>query len=114
MHSYKSKAKKQSGPTIKPEYRLALKGINAKELSYVVEKEFGQTLQDARVETVLVGNDRKARCKIVRDACAKFGIQVWSGAAIVGERKLVSEFTDQGTENLGGFPVNSPDCMTND
>ena len=106
--------KKRSGPTIKPEYRLALKGINAKELSYVVEEEFGQTLQDAGVETVIVGNDRKARCKIVRDACAKFGIQVWSGAGIVGDRKLVSEFTDQETENLGGFPVNSPDCMTND
>ena len=106
--------KKRSGPTLKPEYRLALKGINAKELSYVVEEEFGQTLQDAGVETVIVGNDRKARCKIVRDACAKFGIQVWSGAGIVGDRKLVSEFTDQETENLGGFPVNSPDCMTND
>ena len=91
-----------------------MKGVNAKELSYVVAEEFGQTLQDTGVETVIVDNDRKPRCKIVRDAWAKFGIQVWSGAGIVGDRKLVSEFTDQETENLGGFPVNSPDCMTND
>ena len=106
--------KKQSGPTIKPEYRLELKGVNAKELSYVVEEEFGQTLQDAGVETVIVDNDRKAHCKIVRDAWAKFGIKVWPGAGIVGDRKLISEFTGQETEKLGGFPVNSPDCMIND
>ena len=91
-----------------------MKGIDSKELSYVIEGEFGQTLQDAGVETVIVDNDRKAHCKIVRDAWAKFGIQVWSDAGIVGDRKLVSEFTDQETENLGRFPVNSPDCMTND
>ena len=106
--------KKRSGPTIKPEYQLALKGINAKELSYVVEEEFGQTLQDAGVETVIVDNDRKAHSKIVRDAWAKFGIKVWPGGGIVGDRKLISEFTGQETEKLGGFPVNSPDCMTND
>ena len=79
--------KKRSGPTIKPEYRLELKGVNAKELSYVVEEEFGQTLQDAGVETVIVDNDRKAHCKIVRDSWAKFGIKVWPGAEIVGDLK---------------------------
>ena len=72
------------------------------------------TLQDARVETVIVDNDRKAHSKIVRDAWARFGIKVWPMAGVVGDRTLISEFTGESAENLGGFPVNSPDCMTND
>ena len=72
------------------------------------------TLQDARVETVIVDNDRKAHSKIVRDAWARFGIKVWPGAGVVGDRTLISEFTREAAENLGGFSVNSPDCMTND
>ena len=27
---------------------------------------------------------------------------------------MISEFTGEAAEKLGGFPVNSPDCMTND
>ena len=27
---------------------------------------------------------------------------------------MISEFTGESAEKLGGFPVNSPDCMTND
>ena len=72
------------------------------------------TLQDARVETVIVDNDRKAHSKIVRDAWARFGIKVWPGAGVVGDRTLISQFTGETAEKLGGFPVNSPDCMTND
>ena len=72
------------------------------------------TLQDARVETVIVDNDRKAHSKIVRDAWARFGIKVWPMGGVVGDRTLISEFTGESAGNLGGFPVNSPDCMTND
>ena len=57
---------------IKPEYRLELHGVNGTELAYVVNKEFGETLQDAGVETVIVDNDRKAHSKILRDAWARF------------------------------------------
>ena len=71
-------------------------------------------LQDARVETVIVDNDRKAHSKIVRDAWARFGIKVWPMAGVGGDRTLISELTGESAENLGGFPVNSPDCMTND
>ena len=45
---------------------------------------------------------------------ARFGIKAWSGAGAVGDCTLISEFTGEAAENLGGFPVNSPDCMTND
>ena len=76
VHSRKSETKKAKGPTIKPEYRLELQGVNARELAYVVEEEFGQALQDAGVEIVVVDNDRKAHSKTVRDAWAKFGIEV--------------------------------------
>ena len=44
---------------------------------------------------------------------AKSGIKVWSGAGIVGDRTLISEFTGEDQEKLGGFPVKSPDCMVN-
>ena len=63
---------------------------------------------------VIVDNDRKAHTKAVWDAWAKFGIKVWPGAGLVGDRTLISEFTGKDTSTLGGFPVNSPDCMTND
>ena len=51
---------------------------------------------------------------MVRDAWAKFGISVWPGAGIVGDRTLISQFTGEDEEKLGGFPVNSSDCMGND
>ena len=41
--------------------------MNARELAYVVEEEFGQALQDAGVEIVVVDNDRKAHSKTVRN-----------------------------------------------
>ena len=51
---------------------------------------------------------------MVRDEWVKFGIKVWPGAEIVGDRCLISEFTGKDESELGGFPVNSPDCMVND
>ena len=39
---------------------------------------------------------------------------VWPGAGIVGDRTLISEFTGKDESELGGFPVNSPDCMVQD
>ena len=48
----KRRRKKRKGPIIKPEYRLELKGVNAKELGGVVQKEFGELLQDVGVKTV--------------------------------------------------------------
>ena len=101
-------------PTIKPEYRLELKGVNSTELAYVVNETFGQLLQDAGVTTVIVDNDRKAHSKMVQDAWAKFDIKVWPDAGYVGDRKLISEFTGEDETKLGGFPDNSPDCMVND
>ena len=108
------KRKKRRDPAIKPEYRLELKRANAKELGYVVEKEFGDGLQAAGVEIFIVDNDRKAHSNTVRDEWAKFGIKVWPGAGIVGDRCLISEFTGKDESELGGFPVDSPDCMVND
>ena len=64
----KRKRKKRHGARIKPEYRLELKGVNSTKLSYVVDEEFCQELQDAGVETVIVDNDRKAHSKMVQDA----------------------------------------------
>ena len=110
----KGRRKKRHGERIKSEYRLELKGVNSKELSYVVDEEFGLELQDAGVKTVIVDNDRKAHSKMVQDAWAKFGIKVWPGAGYVSDRKLISEFTGEDKAKLGGFPVNSPDCMVND
>ena len=103
--------KKRKGPTINPEYRLELKGLNARELGYVVEKEFGDGLQAAGVEIFIVDNDRKAHSNTVRDEWAKFGIKVWPGAGIVGDRCLISEFTGEDESELGSFPVNSPDFL---
>ena len=108
------KRKKRSGPRIKPEYRLELKGVNSKELEYVVDTEFGELLRDGGVETVVVDNDKKAHSKMVRDAWAKFDIKVWPGTGCVSDRTLISEFTGEDAEKLGGFPVNSSDCMDND
>ena len=71
-----TRRKKRKGQTIKPEYRLELKGVNSKELEYEVDTEFGELLQDGGVETVIVDNDRKAHSKLVRDAWARFGIKV--------------------------------------
>ena len=38
----------------------------------------------------------------MRDAWARFGIKVWLGAGAVGERTLISEFTGEAAEKLGG------------
>ena len=100
----KRRRKKRSGPTIKPEYRLELKGVNVKELGVVVASHFGPILKDAGVETVIVDNDRKAHSKTVRDAWDKFEIKVWPGAGIVGDRTLISELTGHSADELGGFP----------
>ena len=108
------KRKKRSGPNIKPEYRLELKSVNAKELAVVVASHIGPEFRDAGVETVVVDNDRKAHTKTVCNAWKKFGIEVWPGAGIVGDRTLISDFTGKDASELGGFPVNSPDCMPND
>ena len=35
----------------------------------------------------------------------------WPGAGLVGDRTLISEFTGRPAEDLGGYPVNSPDGM---
>ena len=35
-------------------------------------------------------------------------------AGIVGDRTLISKFTGRDASELGGVPVNSTDCMTND
>ena len=63
------------------------------------------------VEIVIVDNDRKAHSKTTREAFAKFGIQVWPGAGVVSDRKLIAEYTGESVDDLGGFPVNSSDCM---
>ena len=57
-------------------------------------------------------NNKKAHSKTVRNAWAKFDIKVWPGAGCVSN--MISEFTGEDAEKLGGFPVNSPDCMVND
>ena len=44
---------------------MELKGVNSKELSYVVDEEFGQLLQEAGVETVIVDNDRKTMTRSI-------------------------------------------------
>ena len=99
----KRRRKKRKGPIIKPEYRIELKGVNAKELGGVVQKEFGELLQDVGVKTVWQWLE-----------WAKVGIDVWSGAGVVGDRGLISEFTGEDAAKLGGFSVNSPDCMVLD
>ena len=68
-------------------------------------------LQWAGVETVIVDNDKKAHSKTVTDAWEKFGISVWLGAGQVKDRTRIAEFTGESADKLGGFPVNSPDCM---
>ena len=76
--------------------------------------EFGQVLQRVRIETVIVDNDYKAHSKTVTNVWEKFGISVWSGAGQVKDRTRVAEFTSKSADKLGGFPVNSPDCMVQD
>ena len=66
------------------------------------------------METVIVDNDRKPHTKTVRDAWEKFGIEVWPGAGIVGDRTLISDFPGKNAFEQGGFAVNSPNCMVND
>ena len=90
-------AKKAKCPNIKPEYLLELESVNAAELGSIVANEFGQVLQWAGVETVIVDNNKMAHSKTVTDAWEKFGINVWPGA-----------------DKLSGFPMNSPYCMFQD
>ena len=106
--------KKRQGPTIKPEYRLELKDVNARELGGVIQKEFGELFQGARIKTTIVDNGRKAHCTILRDEWATFAIDVWPGAGAVGDRSLISEFTGEDADKLGGFLINSSDCMVLD
>ena len=39
---------------------------------------------------------------------------MWPGAGMVADRKSIVEKTDLAEEDLGGFPVNSSDCMVLD
>ena len=39
---------------------------------------------------------------------------MWPGAGVVGDRSLISDFTGDDSDKLGGFPVNSPDGMVLD
>ena len=80
----------------------------------VIRGDFGPVLQETGVETVICDNDRKAHSKAVRDCWGEFDIKVWPGAGVVGDRKLIPDFTGKDEEDLGGFPVNSPDCMVLD
>ena len=61
----------------------------------------GSKLQDAGVEMVVVDNDRQAHSKATRVAFQKFGIKIWPGAGVVGDRKLIPEFTGKGIEDQG-------------
>ena len=54
----------------KPEYRLELVSVTSAEVASVVAKEFGEILQNAGVEIVIVDNDKKAHSKTVTDAWA--------------------------------------------
>ena len=56
------------------------------------------------MEIIIVHNDKKAHTKTVREAWAKFGIKVWPGAGVVGDRKLIPEFTGKALEDKGGSP----------
>ena len=48
------------------------------------------------------------------DCCEEFGIKIWPGAGVVGDRKPISEFTEKDEEDLNGFSVSSPDYMVLD
>ena len=63
---------------------------------------------------MIVDNDKKAHSETVTDACGKLGIKVWPGAGKVKDRTLIAELTGEDADDLGGFPVNSPDCMVQD
>ena len=95
-------------------YWLQLQSVNSAELAFVVATEFGQTLQDAGVKIVVVDNDKKAHSKTVADACDEVDIKVCPGAGQVYDRTLISDFTGEDGEKLGGYPVNSPDAMVQD
>ena len=60
--------KKGEDSKVKPKFCLELKEVNAKEIGYVVEKKFGDGLQAAGIESVIVDNGRKAHNKTLRDA----------------------------------------------
>ena len=89
-------------------------GVNSAELGSVVAKAFGQALQWAGVETVIVDNDKKAHSKTATNAWEKSEIKVWPGAGKVKDRTLIADFTGESADKLGGFPVNSPDCTVQD
>ena len=50
------------------QYRLELVSVNSAELASVVAKEFGEIIQNAGVEIVIVDNDKEAHSKIVTDS----------------------------------------------
>ena len=110
IHAHRRR-KKRSGEHIKKEYRLELDTVNAKDLAKVVREEVGPVLEKAGIKTLILDNDRKCHTKVDVDAWKEFGIDVWPGAGIVGDRKRISDFTGKDIEEMGGFPVNSPDCM---
>ena len=39
---------------------------------------------------------------------------MWSGAGIVGDRTLISDFTGKDGSEIGGSPVNLIDCIVQD
>ena len=51
---------------------------------------------------------------IVKSLQAKFGIKVLPGSGKVKDRTLIAEYTGEDPDGLGGFPVNSLDCMVQD
>ena len=57
---------------------------------------------------IICRDDKKAHSKTVADAWAEYDIKVWPGAGQVYDRTLISDFTGEDDEKLGGYPVNSP------
>ena len=41
-------------------------------------------------------------------------MKAWPGAGNVKDLTLIADFTGESAEKIGGFPVNSPDCMVQD
>ena len=63
---------------------------------------------------IVCADDKKAHSKTVADAWAEYDIKVWPGAGQVYDRTLISDFTGEDGEKLGGYLVNSPDAMIQD
>ena len=65
--------------------------IISTELASVVTKEFGEVLQCAEVEIMVVDKEKKAHSQAVTDAWAKFGIKVWPDAGKVKDLTPIAE-----------------------